>query len=215
MNRHILFASVALTLLSPVGIATAQDESQNTGATEGTDGQDDANTGQNARGQDAADNGGAGEGQGTGTMAMDDLSAEQFVMMAAMSDRFEIESSEVAVEKAQSDEVKAFAQQMITDHTNNTKKLMRAVEATAGDMDAPETLDAQHEAMLDRVEDASGENFDAVYMETQVMSHQQSVALFSSYAENGDNEQLREFAQEQLPVIQMHYEMVQKMEQSM
>lgn len=181
MKRHILFATAAFVLLSPVGIAIAQDDNQNAEAMQ----------------------------------TMQVTSAEQFIMMAAMGDRFEIESSELAVENAQSDDVKAFAQQMITDHTANTQKLMQTVEGNGGEMTAPESLDEQHQAMLDKVEDASGENFDAAYIDAQVMAHQQSVALFSSYAENGDNETLKAFAAQQLPVLQMHYDMVQKMDQSM
>ena len=94
MKRHILFATAAFALLSPVGIAIAQDDNQNAEAMQ----------------------------------TMQVTSAEQFIMMAAMGDRFEIESSELAVENAQSDDVKAFAQQMITDHTANTQKLMQTVE---------------------------------------------------------------------------------------
>jgi putative membrane protein len=180
MNRRILFATAAFALLSPVGIAFAQDANQTTDA-----------------------------------MTMEVTSAEQFIMMAAMGDRFEIESSELALENAKSEDVKEFAQQMIADHTANTKNLMQTVEGNGGEMTAPKSLDEQHQAMMDKLKAASDDNFDAAYIDAQVMSHQQSVALFSSYAENGDNETLKAFAQKQLPIIQMHYEHVQKMDASM
>ncbi len=181
MNRHILFATAALALISPIGIATAQDANQNAATTQN----------------------------------MEINSAEQFVMMASMSDLFEIESSQLALENAKSENVKEFAQQMITDHTANTQKLMQTVKATGGTMKAPEKLDEPHQEMLESLQGASDANFDAAYMDAQVMAHQQAVALFSSYAENGDNDMLQEFAQQQLPVIQMHYEHAQKMDQSM
>lgn len=41
----------------------------------------------------------------------------QFASIASVSNMFEIESSKLAREKASSDEVKAFAEQMIADHT--------------------------------------------------------------------------------------------------
>ena len=181
MNRHILFATAAFAMLSPAGLAVAQDTNQTTES----------------------------------MAAMQVTSAEQFMMMAAMSDKFEIESSELALQNAQNDEIKQFAQQMITDHTANTQKLMQTVEANGGKLEAPEALDERHQTMLENLQGASGESFDAAYIDAQVMAHQEAVALFSGYSENGDNETLKTFAAEQLPVIQMHYEMVQKMDQSM
>jgi len=151
--------------------------------------------------------------QQSGAMTMQVSSAEEFMMMAAMSDMFEIQSSQLALEEAQSDEVKEFAQMMITDHTANTQKLMQIVEAGGGSMEPPKELDGRHEAMLEKLQGASGESFDAAYIDAQVMAHQEAVALMSSYAENGDNESLKEFASEALPVVQSHLEMVQKMDQ--
>lgn len=149
----------------------------------------------------------------SGAMTMQVSSAEEFMMMAAMSDMFEIESSELALENAQSEDVKEFAQMMISDHTANTQKLMQTVEAGGGEMQKPEELDDRHQAMIDQLEGASGDAFDAAYIDAQVQAHQEAVALMSSYAENGDNESLKEFASEALPVVQSHLEMVQKMDQ--
>lgn len=141
------------------------------------------------------------------------IDATQFMNMAAMSDKFEIESSELALQNAQTDEVKQFAQQMITDHTANTQKLIQTVEAGGGNLDAPAALDAKHQAMVDKLKGASGEAFDAAYIDAQVQAHEEAVALMTSYSQGGDNETLKKFAAEALPVIQSHYEMVQKMDQ--
>jgi putative membrane protein len=141
--------------------------------------------------------------------------AAQFMTMAAMSDLFEIQSSELALENAQSDAVKQFAQQMINDHTANTQKLMQVVQAGGGQMEAPTELDERHQQIMEQLEGASGDQFDAAYIDAQVRAHQEAVALMTSYSQGGDNEALQQFAAQALPVVQMHLEMVQRMDQGM
>ena len=145
----------------------------------------------------------------TATMQVTD--ATQFMLMAAMSDKFEIESSEIALQKGQSDAVKQFAQQMITDHTANTEKLIQTVEAGGGNLEKPAQLDEKHQTMIDKLSATSGD-FDAAYIDAQVQAHQEAVALMTSYSQNGDNNPLKQFAAQALPTIQMHFEMVQKLD---
>jgi putative membrane protein len=102
---------------------------------------------------------------------------------------------------------------MIADHTANTQRLMQTVEAGGGKMEAPSKLDERHEQMVEQLEGASDDQFDAMYLQGQVQAHQEAVALMTGYSQNGDNEALQKFAAQALPVVQMHYEMVQKMAQ--
>jgi predicted outer membrane protein len=43
------------------------------------------------------------------------------------------------------------------------------------------------------------------------MAHQEAVALFTSYSQNGDVPQLAQFAGATLPVLEMHLEHVQSL----
>ena len=47
------------------------------------------------------------------------ISARDFVHKASIANQFEIESSQLALDKAQSSEVKSFAQRMVDDHTKD------------------------------------------------------------------------------------------------
>jgi putative membrane protein len=57
------------------------------------------------------------------------------------------------------------------------------------------------------VEGASGEGFDAAYMEAQVTAHETTVELFRSDVENGDEARLVSFAETALPTLESHLEM--------
>lgn len=132
--------------------------------------------------------------------------ATAFVPMATSSNLFEIESSRLALQRSQNREVRRYAQQMIRDH-NMTTRRMATVVRRAG-LPAPQpAMIPKHQQMLATVEGAA--DFDAAYVNAQLMAHQEAVALFSSYASGGDVPQLREFAGATLPNLQMHLEHAQ------
>src|SRR5688500_6306596 len=66
-----------------------------------------------------------------------------FVTMAGVSNLFEIQSSEVALERSENSDVQAFAQRMIDDHTAATERLQQV--ATEQGLEVPAELDATHQ----------------------------------------------------------------------
>ena len=134
--------------------------------------------------------------------------ATAFVPMATSSNLFEIESSRLALQRSRNREVRRYAQQMIRDH-NLASRRMATVVRRAG-LPAPQpAMVPKHQQMLATVEGAA--DFDAAYVNAQLMAHQEAVALFSSYASGGDVPQLREFTNATLPTLQMHLEHVQSL----
>lgn len=141
--------------------------------------------------------------------------ADQFVPMATISNMFEIQSSELALENGESDAVKEFAQQMVTDHTAASEQMMQVMQQAGLAVEMPQALDERHQQIIDQLSGASGAEFDAAYVDAQVQAHEEAVALFSGYAEGGDNAELQAFAETTLPTLQMHYEMIQQIDQGM
>jgi len=132
--------------------------------------------------------------------------AAEFVPTATSSNLFEIESSRLALQRSRSPEVRRFAQQMIRDH-NAASRRMTTVVRRAGLPMPPPAMNAKHQQMLATVQAAP--DFDAAYVNAQLMAHQEAVALFTSYSSNGDVPQLASFAGRTLPVLQMHLDHVQ------
>jgi len=141
-----------------------------------------------------------------------DVKATEFATTAASSDMFEIQSSELAQQKAADAGVKSFAQQMIADHTKASNEL-KAAAAKAG-VSPPSTMMPKHADMLDQVSSAGdGKAFDKQYVTAQLMGHEEAVALFTAYSENGDQPDLKAFAAKTLPTLQHHLMMVQDLRQ--
>jgi putative membrane protein len=84
-------------------------------------------------------------------------SAETFVTKAATGGLFEVESSKVALQKAQRDDLKSFAQQMVDDHGKANQELM--AEAQQAGIQVPAKLDSAHQSQLDKLNSASGSAF--------------------------------------------------------
>jgi putative membrane protein len=137
------------------------------------------------------------------------VSGQDFVATVASSDMFEIKSSQMAVKASASADVKSFAQQMINDHTKASKKLKTA--AGAEKIKVPVKMDDKHQAMLSALEGKKGADFDRAYMEEQAKAHDEAVALFSSYAEAGEEPKLKAFAAETLPKLKEHQEHAKKL----
>jgi putative membrane protein len=129
-----------------------------------------------------------------------------FIKEAAISDMFEVQSSELAGQKTQGD-VKSFADQMVTDHTKTTAELKGLVQGMH--VKVPTALDPTRQKMLDKLRDLGGSDFTRQYIDDQVGGHKDAVSLFQRYAKGGRNDKLRSWADSTLPMIQHHLDMAQ------
>jgi putative membrane protein len=139
------------------------------------------------------------------------LARDAYVGMAAASDLFEIRSAELARQRAQSQAVRDWAQMIIADHNETTRRLASAARAVAISPLAPALLPMQAR-MMDRLSAAgSGAAFERLYLDQQVQAHRAALALHSAYAENGDTPQLRAVAAAAVPVVRGHLERVRQL----
>lgn len=152
-------------------------------------------------------------GERTGVNAALGISpnTQDFIMQAAMSDLFEIESSRLAVERAPDAATKTFAQQMITDHTNTTRQLKELLTRANIQVSLPTALDKAHQDKIDRLKGLSGKGFSAAYHDMQEDAHKSVVSLFERYASGGDVPALKDWAGRTLPALQHHLKLADAM----
>ncbi|ORE98824.1 DUF4142 domain-containing protein [Aurantimonas sp. 22II-16-19i] len=137
--------------------------------------------------------------------------ATNFVPMAAVSNSFEIESSNLALTKSQNEDVRGFAEMMATDHSNAAMKMQQAVEESGTGLTVPTGLDARHQTMLDELSAADDSEFDAAYIAMQQKAHDEAVTLFTAYSQNGEDGPIKTFAANTLPTLKEHKQMVDAM----
>ena len=149
-------------------------------------------------------------GEKTGAAAMVGMtpSTEDFVKEAAMSDMFEIQSSQLAQTKGDA-AAKTFAGHMITDHQKTTTELTGLVKTGGVNAQIPTALSSSMQSKLDKLKQQNGKEFTNSYDEDQVSAHKDAVSLFERYAKGGDNPQLKDWAGKTLPALQQHLQMAQ------
>ena len=135
-------------------------------------------------------------------------STQDFVTEAANSDMLEIESSKLVAAKGDAKD-KAFAEQMIKDHTATSAELKALVSSGKVQVNLPAAMDKAHGAKLDKLGSLSGADFSKAYEDMQVSAHKDAVSLFERYAKGGDNADLKDWAGKTLPTLQHHLEMAQ------
>ncbi len=79
---------------------------------------------------------------------------KQFLMTASQSDYNEIHLSQLAAQKSQNAQVKAFAQKMITDHTKLDQEMLPFAQKMG--VTPVSSLDAQHQQIYDQLNQLSG-----------------------------------------------------------
>jgi putative membrane protein len=135
-----------------------------------------------------------------------------FVKAVAISDMFEIQSSKLALEKKSRGD-RQFARRMIHDHGQTSEQLKRLVADGRVTAPLPTGLDGAHQQMLDQLRNDNGAEFDKAYDQMQLNGHKEAIALFESYARNGDNAALKSWAATTLPHLQEHLALAEKLSQ--
>jgi putative membrane protein len=136
--------------------------------------------------------------------------AQDFALSAAQSDQYEILAGRDALAQSQNSSIRAFAQQMIEDHTRTSETLRQAVSA-AGLSQPPSGMSGDQTMMLSALQSLRGAEFDQAYARQQVLAHRQALAVADSYAKSGADANLRKTAQSAVPLIQHHLEQAEQL----
>jgi putative membrane protein len=138
-------------------------------------------------------------------------STQDFVNKVAVSDMFEIQASQLALEKQPDKDTKPFARRMVKDHEKTSKELKALIDSGKVKATLPTALDSAHQKLLDDLKAKSGKDFDSSFDQAQVKGHQDAVALFEAYAKGGDNADLKKWAARTLPHLKQHLAMAEKL----
>jgi len=125
-----------------------------------------------------------------------------FINAAGPSGQFEIQTSQIALQKARSSAVRAYAQQMIDDHTKTTQQLTQLAASKGATLS--QGLDPTQDRLLAAVLTAGPGSFDHTYLNGQVTGHTTTVTTFNDEVNSGQDADIKAFAQQNLPTVQQH-----------
>jgi|GEM_PF-480444 len=152
-----------------------------------------------------------GQGRMASAGAAGAISPAAFVKKAAQDGMTEVELGKLALQKSESEDVRAFADRMVKDHGKANAEL--ASIASSRNDPAPKALDAEHQAMITELQGTSGMAFDAAYAQKMMEAHGKAIALFKEAATSSDAD-IASFARKTLPTLQEHQKMANDLESS-
>ena len=115
---------------------------------------------------------------GAGGAGANVASDEDFVRDVAMKNMAGIELSRMALDKATSPDIKAYAQSTIDDHSAAGNELKSVVSGQP--LDWPAQLDDDHRSTADELAQKQGGDFDRDYLEAMVDGHRDLAAKLES-----------------------------------
>jgi putative membrane protein len=125
--------------------------------------------------------------------------------------RFEAASSRLALRKTTSDVVQSFARQLGLDYAVADMKFRQALADAK--LKLPHAApDAAHKALSDELaRTPPGKAFAKAYVEVQIKGLRADLEHFLAYARDGDDERMKFFAQEMVPLLRGHLEQAEKL----
>lgn len=135
---------------------------------------------------------------------------QAFLAQAASVNKFQLAASQLALRKSQSNVVHDFAHQLVLDYSVAGMKLRQATADAK--LPLPGALDPTHKSLLDTLTHTNpGKTLSKAYFETEEKTLRDDTAIFEAYAKDGDNERLKLYAQEMVPVLQGQLEQLGKL----
>lgn len=133
--------------------------------------------------------------------AVDDV----FAVAVIQGNAAELQAARLALTRTTSDDVLAFARQMITDHDMIAAEGMPLVQRHLAHL--PPTLGAPDALALLNLASLQAVDFDQQYALTQIADHLATQTAFATEARTGRDPQLKAFASKWLPTIAAHLEL--------
>ena len=127
-----------------------------------------------------------------------------FVAKATEAGAVEVAVGQLAVTKATSPAVKAFATRMVADHGRANAELARLAADQSIKVSDPGGAVSKATGKLSAL---TGAEFDREYMEMMVVAHQNAVTLFEHESTKGTDATIKAFAARTLPTVREHQKM--------
>jgi len=134
---------------------------------------------------------------------------KMFLRKAAEGGIAEVKLGQLAAQKASSDDVKAFGQKMVDDHTRLNAEMAQVADSIG--VMLPKSMNKEDQAEYDKLNALSGSAFDLEYLSFMVKDHHKDLHEFRIEAASHADPTLRDEVVKASAVIHEHTVMVDKL----
>ncbi len=147
-----------------------------------------------------------------GTSQEEQFSDMEFVQDAIENDNIQVQMSQLAQTKSQSQDVQQFGQKMVEVHNQLNDQLKPAAQKLGvSDSKGPSKKEKQQIAQLASL---SGPDFDSAYIMAMSKQQQKSLRAFKDEENNAQSPGLQQAAKADEPVLSQHYQVLEKLAQA-
>ena len=132
----------------------------------------------------------------------------RFAVAAADGGMAEVQLGQLASEKGTDAGVKDFGAMMVKDHSAANSKLIALAKKKG--ISLADSLSEFEQKTKVKLAAKSGKDFDKAYVDDMIGDHQKDIQEFSNACKSLKDPELKEFANETLPVLKMHLAAIQK-----
>lgn len=141
------------------------------------------------------------------------MSDQKFVDFAAQTDMVEANLGQLADSAASSQQVKDYAQMLVTDHTNDFNQLYGI--ANQASLTMPSAIDTpSNKMMIAPFQKVKGAAFDKKYVHEMIAGHTKAIAIYKKEAADAENPALKAYAEQTVPALQKHLDEAKTLEKA-
>ena len=137
------------------------------------------------------------------------MADKNFILAAAQGGMTEVKLGELAAQNGKRDDVKAFGQMMVKDHSAINDDL-KALAAQKG-VTLPDSLDAKHQGMVDKMAALTGSEFDDAYIASMIKAHKKDAKEFKAESAATQDADIKSFVDKSIPVVDGHLKRITAM----
>jgi putative membrane protein len=134
----------------------------------------------------------------------------RFVTKAADGGQAEVQTAQLAAQRATNPEVKTFAQKLVDDHTKVNSELMTIASQKNVKIDTDDDKDRAY----NRLNKKSGSEFDQEFVEHMIDEHEKDIKMFEKAASDAKDPEIRAFASKHVGHLREHLQTAQGLRQS-
>lgn len=136
-----------------------------------------------------------------------------FMTTAASNGMFEVQASQLAMERSNNAQIDEYAQMMVNDHQKANDQLKQLAQQK--NVMLPDSLGENMMGHMQDLRDAQANELDMTYLNKMEETHQSAVDLFESAANDIQDPEVQNFASTTLPTLQQHLDRVKQLKETM
>ena len=135
---------------------------------------------------------------------------KNFMISAAQTNMTEVKLGQYADHNGKREGVKKFGLRMVKDHTalNNDLKMLAAQK----DVTLPDSLDAKHKMMVEKLMAKKGSAFDNAYIAAMTEGHKNAIKTFKTESAKTKDTDVKNFAIKTIPVLKEHLKLIKALQ---